>query len=149
MQINSSYSHVNISSIKLDGTVGHNYQLPYFGPIEIEIRVIGNGSTSQAGKLPEIYFSEEPTQIYYSWDLGANQTELTGLPSINGQHTLDVYALDSDDVWTHERFVLTTVGVTPTTTTPPPVSFDPLLLGGIAVAGIVVVVIVVVLRRKH
>jgi len=149
MRINSSYSHVNMSSIKLDGTIGHNYQLPYFGPIEIEIRVIGNGSTSQAGKLPEIYFSEEPTLLYYSWDLGENQTELTGLPGINGQHTLDVYALDSDDIWAHERFVLTTVGVTPTTTNPPPSSLDPLLLGGIAVAGIVVVVIVFFVRRRQ
>jgi len=149
MRITSSYSLVNMSTIKLDGTVGYNYQLPYLGPLEIAIRVIGNGSSSRAGDLPEIYFSEDPTQVYYSWDSGENQTELTGLPGVNGQHTLDVYASDSDDVWTHERFVLTTVGVTPTTTEPPPSSFDPLLLGGIAVAGIVVVVIVVVLRRRH
>lgn len=149
MLIDSSYSHVNISTIKLNGAVGYNYQLPYFGPIEIAIRVIGNGSTSQPGTLPEIYFSEEPAQVYYSWDLGENQTELTGLPNINGQHTLDVYALDSDDVWSSEHFVLTTVGATPTTTEPPPFSLDPLVLGGIVVAGIVVVVIVVLLRRRH
>jgi len=149
MRINSSYSHVNMSTIKLNGAVGYNYQLPYLGPIEIAIRAIGNGSTSQPDTLPEIYFSEEPTQAFYSWDLGDNQTELTGLPNINGQHTLDVYALASDDVWSHERFVLTTVGATSTTTEPPPFSLDPLLLGGIAVAGIVVVVIVVVFRRRH
>lgn len=149
MRITSSYSHVNMSTIKLDDTVGYNYQLPYSGPLEIAIRVIGNGSTARAGDLPEIYFSKEPTQVFYSWDLGANQTELTGLPGVNGQHTLDVYALDSDDVWSHEHFVLTTVGVTPSTTEPPASSLDPLLLGGIAVAGIVVVVIVVVLRRRH
>ncbi|TFG33244.1 metallophosphoesterase family protein [Candidatus Thorarchaeota archaeon] len=149
MRINSSYSHVNMSTIKLNGEIGYNYQLPYLGPLEIAIRVLGNGSTAQTGTLPEIYFSEEPSQIYYSWDLGVNQTELTGLPNINGQHSLDVYALDSDDVWTHERFVLTTVGATPTTTAPPPLVLDPLLIGGIAVAGIVVVVVVIVFRRRQ
>ena len=149
MQINTSYSHVNMTAIKLNGAVGHNYQLPYTGPLEIALRAIWNGSTNQPGTLPEIYFSETPLQTNYSWDLGAHQTNLTGVPNVNGLHTLDVYALASDDTWTHERFVFTTVGATPTTTAPPPFFLDPLLMGGIAVAGIVVVVIVVFLRRRQ
>lgn len=148
LRVNTSYSHVNISSIKLNGAIGHNYQLPYTGPFEIALRAIWNGSTNQPGTLPEIYFSETPLQSNYSWDLGAHQTNLTGVPNINGLHTLDVYALDSNDVWNHERFVFTTVGATPTTTDQPSFILDPLLMGGIAVAGIVVIIVVFYRRRQ-
>jgi hypothetical protein len=149
VRINSSSSHINMTTIRLDGVVTHNYQLPYDGPLEIELRAIFNGSTHQPGTLPEIYFSEIPVQTYFSWDSGENQTEVTGTPNSNGEHILDVYALASDDVWYHERFVFTTVGATPTTTSPPPLIIDPLLIGGIAVAGVVIVVIVIVFKRRQ
>jgi Icc-related predicted phosphoesterase len=140
--------HVNISSIKLNGAIGDNYQLPYTGPLEIALRRIGNGSSNQPNTLPEIYFSEIPLEKYYSWDLGENQTELTGLPNVNGQHALDVYALSSDAGWSHEQFVFTTVGGASTTSIQGPILWDPLLIGGIAVAGVVVVLILVYRRRK-
>jgi Icc-related predicted phosphoesterase len=153
VRVNTSYSHVNISAVMLDGAIGHNYQLPYTGPFEIALRAIWNGSSHQPNTLPEIYYSEIPLQSYYSWDLGQNQTELTGLPDINGQHTLDVYALDSGDVWNHERFVFTTVGATTnsvTSTTPiqAPIFMDPLVIGGIAIAGVIIIVLVLVYRRR-
>ena len=151
VRVGTSTDFVNMTTVRLNGDVSHNYQLPYTGAIEIELRAIGNESSKQPGTLPEIYFSEIPVQKYYSWDSGSNQTELTGLPNVNGQHTLDVYALDSDEVWSHERFVFTTVGATATTTTTPiqaPIFLDPLVIGGIAIAGVVIVLILVYRRRQ-
>ena len=144
-----SSDHVNITAIKLDGSVGHNYQLPYTGPIEIQHRIIPSGSTRAPGTLPIIFFSEVPAEKYFSWDSGENQTELTGLPNANGEHTLDVYARNSDDVWSHVEYMFIATGATPTTT-PGGGAIDPLILfGGIGVAGVVVVVGALVwFRRK-
>ncbi|MBN2229511.1 MAG: metallophosphoesterase family protein [Candidatus Thorarchaeota archaeon] len=148
-RVDSSYNHVNISSVKLSGEIGHNYQLPYTGPIEIALRAIWNGSSKQPNTLPEIYFSEIPIEKYYCWDSVANQTELIGLPNANGLHTLDVYAMNSDEVWSHDRFVFTTVGAT-TTTTQTTASFplESLVIGGVVVAGVVIVLILVYRRRQ-
>ncbi|MFW9957765.1 MAG: metallophosphoesterase [Candidatus Odinarchaeota archaeon] len=148
VRIDMNYNHLNISSIMLTGAIGHNYQLPYTGPLEIALRAIWNGSSNQPNTLPEIYFSEVPSQQYYSWDSEENQTELTGIPNVNGQHTLEVYALDSDDVWYYSRFVFTTVGGVTTTPEHVPIIVDPLVLGGIAVAGVAVVLILLYRRRK-
>jgi Icc-related predicted phosphoesterase len=148
VRINTSYNRVNISSVMLDGAIGHNYQLPYTGPYEIALRAIWNGSSHQPDTLPEIYFSENPLQVYYSWDSGENHTEVTGLPDVNGLHTLDVYALDSNSVWNHERFVFTTVGASQTTPIPTPIFIDPLVIGGIALAGVVVIVLILLYRRR-
>ena len=144
-----SSSHVNITAIKLDGSVAENYQLPYSGPIEIEHRIIPSGATKPVGTMPVIIFSEVPTEKYFSWDSGENQTELTGIPNANGEHTLDVYALNSDAVWSHESFMFIATGATPTTT-PGGGAIDPLILfGGLGVAGVVVVVGALVwFRRK-
>ena len=144
-----SSSHINITAIKLDGSVYHNYQLPYSGPIEIEHRIIPNGATKPVGTMPVILFSEVPVEKYFSWDSGENQTELTGFPNANGEHTLDVYAKNSDDVWSHEQYTFIATGATPTTT-PGGDVIDPLILfGGLSVAGVVVVVGALIwFRRK-
>ncbi|MHA1769463.1 MAG: metallophosphoesterase [Candidatus Thorarchaeota archaeon] len=149
-----SHDLVNITAVKLDGSVGHHYQLPYDGPIEISLRVLANTSTKRVGSMPEIYFSEIPQEKYYSWDMGTNLTTLTGIPNENGLHTLDVYAKNSDDVWSHERYVFTAVGATTstTTTTSQPTgdgSIDPLFLfGAISIAGVTAVVVIIMIRRR-
>lgn len=148
VRTNVSSDHVNITAIKLDGSVGHNYQLPYSGPIEIQHRIIPTGSTRAPGTLPIIFFSEVPVEKYFSWDSGENETELTGLPNVNGEHTLDVYALNSEDVWSHVVYTFITTGATATVPTGGPI--DPLLIfAGISVAGVVVVVGALIwFRRK-
>ncbi len=138
---------INITAIKLDGTVGHNYQLPYDGPIEIEHRIIPSGGTKPVGTMPVIYFSEVPAEKYFSWDSGENQTELTGIPNANGEHTLDVYARNAENVWSHESYMFIGTGATPTTPVADPI--DPLLiLGGVSIAGVVVVVGLVWFRKR-
>jgi predicted phosphodiesterase len=147
---NVSHGHINITAIKLDGTVGHNYQIPYDGPIEIEHRIIPTGSTKPVGTMPVIIFSEVPAEKYFSWDSGENQTELTGIPNENGEHTLDVYARNADDVWSHVQYIFIATGAT-TPTTPGPAGgpIDPLLiLGGVSIAGVVVVVAVIWFRKR-
>ncbi|MHA2153595.1 MAG: hypothetical protein ACXAAQ_16645, partial [Candidatus Thorarchaeota archaeon] len=97
--------------------------------------------------IPIIYFSEEPAEKYFSWDSGENQTELTGIPNADGNHTLDVYARNSEGVWSHESYFWTATGAT----TPPPTGnpIDPLLiLGGVSIAGVVVVVALVWIKKK-
>ena len=142
-----SRNHINITAIKLDGSVSHNYQLPYSGPIEIEHRIIPSGATKQVGTLPFIYFSEVPAEKYFSWDSGENQTELTGIPNANGNHTLDVYAQNADNVWSHESYFFIGTGATPTAPVAGPI--DPLLiLGGVSIAGVVVVVGLVWFRKR-
>ncbi|MGY5865704.1 MAG: metallophosphoesterase [Candidatus Thorarchaeota archaeon] len=148
VRTNVSHNHINITAIKLDGSVGHNYQLPYTGPIEIEHRIISTGSTKPVGTMPVIFFSEVPAEKYFSWDSGENQTELTGIPNEDGEHTLDVYARNADDVWSHETYMFIGTGAT----TPPPTGgpIDPLLiLGGVSIAGVVVVVGLVVWFKKR
>ncbi|MFW9768171.1 MAG: metallophosphoesterase [Candidatus Thorarchaeota archaeon] len=144
-----SASHINISSIKLDGSVGNYYELPYDGPIEIRHRIYPSGSTHPVGTLPVIYFSEVPVEKYFSWDSGENQTELTGIPNADGNHTLDVYAVNDEGVWTHEAFFWVATGATTPTPTVTGGAIDPLLIiGGVAVAGVVVVVAVFWFRKK-
>ncbi|MFW9832377.1 MAG: metallophosphoesterase [Candidatus Thorarchaeota archaeon] len=144
-----SRNFVNITAIKLDGKGTHNYQLPYSGPIEIEHRIIPSGSTKPVGTMPVIFFSQVPEEKFFSWDSGENQTELTGLPNSNGEHTLDVYAKNTDDVWSHAQYIFIATGATATTPSGGG-PIDPLLLfGGIAVAGVVVVVAIIIwLKRK-
>ncbi len=137
--------HINISAVKIDGVVAETYELPYDGPIEIRHRIIPSGSTKSVGTMPIIYFSEVPAEKYFSWDSGENQTELTGIPNSNGNHTLDVYARNADDVWSHESYFFIATGATASTGEP----IDPLLIfGGVAVAGVVVVVAVIVLKKR-
>jgi hypothetical protein len=109
------------------------------------------------GTLPQLYFSEIPAEVLYSWDGGSNSTTLTGFPDESGEHTLDVYANDSEGLWSHERFlfnsfippVLTTTTSTSTTDTGiPPMDFM-LVLGIVGViSAVVVVVILVWFKRK-
>jgi 3',5'-cyclic AMP phosphodiesterase CpdA len=147
VRTNVSSSHINITAIKPDGTIGHNYQIPYDGPIEIKHRIIPTGATKPVGTIPIIFFSEVPAENYFSWDGGANQTELTGIPNEDGEHTLDIYAKNADDVWSHEQLMF--IGTGATTPPPPAGPIDPLLiLGGISVAGVVVVVGVVWFRKR-
>ncbi|MHA1770488.1 MAG: metallophosphoesterase [Candidatus Thorarchaeota archaeon] len=108
---------INMTSVRPDGTDVENYKLPYYGPIEIEIRGFANTSHKQAGTIPEILFSENPTIVQYSWDQGANTTTLTGIPNIEGEHSLDVYAQNSRGTWSHAHFVFTAIITTTSTTT--------------------------------
>ncbi|MFX1484295.1 MAG: metallophosphoesterase family protein [Promethearchaeota archaeon] len=147
VRTNVSSSFVNITAIKADGSVAHNYQLPYSGPIEIEHRIIPSGSTKPVGTMPVIFFSEVPAEKYFSWDSGENQTELTGIPNENGEHTLDIFAKNADDIWSHASFTFIATGATPTQPGGGPI--DPLLiLGGVSIAGVVVVIALVWIRRK-
>ena len=145
---------VDISAIGLDAGVKDNYVLPYVGPIEIFLRVVGNTSTRMAGTIPSIYFSQVPAQKGYSWDGAPNATVLTGLPAAPGPHILDVYAENGDSVWSHARFVFTTSGsITTTTTTTtttsqvPGIQVELILLAG--AAGIVIIIVVLVLLRSR
>ncbi|MHA1904461.1 MAG: metallophosphoesterase [Candidatus Thorarchaeota archaeon] len=149
-----SSQHVNISVIDLENDLRDFYAIPNDDPIEIFLRVVANTSLRAKGTMPEIYFSKAPIEKYYSWDEGTNSTILTGLPDDSGEHTLDVYALDDDDVWSHARFVFRTTDsdpFTPTTPTPtdPPSTIDPLvivtLIGGVAV---VIVIAIVVIKKR-
>ncbi|MGY5854802.1 MAG: metallophosphoesterase family protein [Candidatus Thorarchaeota archaeon] len=148
-------NQINFTSIKLDGSIAEEYQLPHEGPIEIEIRSRANTTTNSGGWLPEIYFSEVPITKYFSWDDSANATELSGLPIEEGLHTLDIYAEDDEGVWAHSHLLFTSTGPTTTestatvsttseTTTPPPSSgFDPtLLLIGVGVTAVIVIIMI-------
>ena len=153
---------VNISTIEPDGSLFAEYDIPHIGPIEIVAREIANTSTKMAGVVPPVYFSKVPVTKYFSWDGTANTTEVTGLPSIPGPHTLDIFAEDETGVWSSVRYVWTTAGSTtsttttatsaPTTTTssgPPPLGGDMLLAAAIiGIAAVVVVVGAFVKMRK-
>ncbi len=144
---------VNISTIEPDGSQYAEYDIPHKGPIEIVAREIANTSTKMAGVVPPVYFSKVPVTKYFSWDGTANTTEVTGLPSAPGLHTLDIFAEDENGVWSSVRYVWTTAGSTTSTTTttstpttgtssgPPPFGGDMLLAA--AIIGIVAVVVVV------
>ena len=162
LKVDVRSGQVNFTAIDLSSVVREQYQLPYDGPIEIEGRFLANNSMKRNGTLPQLYFSEIPAEVLYSWDGGSNSTTLTGFPDEPDEHTLDVYASDSESLWSHERFVFntynpdwptpTTSTATPTDTTfngyPPPMDFV-LVLGIVGVvAAVVVVVILVRLKRK-
>jgi hypothetical protein len=111
------------------------------------------------GTLPQLYFSEIPAEVLYSWDGGSNSTTLTGFPDEPDEHTLDVYANNSEGLWSHERFVFnsfipplptptTSLPTSTTDTGPPPMDFM-LVLGIVGVVSAIVVVIVLVrFKRK-
>ena len=144
-----SSDNITLSAITLTGSIAETYQLPYDGPIEIRHRIYPSGSTHPVGLLPIIYFSEHPAEKYFSWDSGENQTELIGIPNVNGNHTLDVYAQNSEGIWTHETFFWIATGATATTPSGGG-PIDPLLLfGGFGVAGVVVVVGIIVWFKRR
>ncbi|MHA2205449.1 MAG: metallophosphoesterase [Candidatus Thorarchaeota archaeon] len=151
----ASSKSVNISAIDLDSEVRDFHEIPNDDPIEIYHRTYPNASRRGAGILPEIYFSKVPVEKYYSWDNSPNSTHLTGLPAAPGDHTLDVYALDSNDAWTHVRYVFTTMAspsFTPPTTTPTIPSYANnliLMTTLIGVVAIVSVIIVVVIKKRQ
>jgi 3',5'-cyclic AMP phosphodiesterase CpdA len=143
---------VDLSVIKYDGSLYTQYDIPHIGPIEIVVREIANESTKMPGVVPPVYFSKVPMAKYFSWDGTANTTEMTGLPSAPGPHTLDIFAEDENSTWSSVRYVFTTVGSTSTTTTTstpttghssstPPAGGDMLLVA--AIIGVVAVVVVV------
>lgn len=163
LKIEMNYDQVNFTTIGLDGNPVDYYQLPYDGPIEIEIRGFANATTQRSGTIPEIYFSEVPVEKFYSWDNSTNTTSVTGFPGTSDFHILDVYAENQDGVDSHERFVFysivsptttdtttttteTTTGNTTTGTAEMPTSLIYLTMGIGAVA--VVIVILVVLRKR-
>ena len=150
VRVNVSAARIEFEAIQTDGETAENYTLPYEGPIEIALRRMANTTGGWPEKAPEIYFSEEPEEAYYSWDGGENSTEIGTLPDTNGLHTLDVYAKGSDGIWNHKYYEFETVGgeeTGTTTTTPLPSIINPLLIAGVVgIAAIIVVVIVYKLR---
>lgn len=121
LRIDVNPNQVNFTTIGLDGDPVDEYQLPYEGPIEIEIRGFANATTQRSGTIPEIYFSEVPVEKFYSWDNNTNTTSITGYPGTADFHILDVYAENQDGVDSHKRFVfysiVSTTTITDTTTT--------------------------------
>jgi len=164
LRININYDQVNFTTIGLDGNPVDEYQLPYDGPIEIEIRGFANATTQRSGTIPEIYFSEVPVEKFYSWDNNTNTTTVTGYPGTADFHVLDVYAENQEGVDSHVRFVFysivspTTTDTTTTTTTetttgtnttgtaemPPGLIYLTMGIGAVAV----VIVILAVLRKR-
>ncbi len=145
---------VNFTVIKSDESVHAQYVLPYEGPMEIVDRIIANTSSKAIGTVPVILFSEKPVTKYFSWDGGPNTTEVTGLPGPEGEHTLDVYAEDSDGIWTSARFIFNTIIPNtfspPDDTTPPILVFDPIVvLGLVGTVAIVVVLGVYILKKRR
>jgi predicted phosphodiesterase len=136
---NVSAKHIEMETVNLEGEVVADYTLPYEGHIEIVLRQHCNTSTCGPEQAPLILFSEVPEEEYYSWDGGANSTELGTFPDTNGLHTLDVYAKGSDGVWNHKYYEFKTVGGEETETT----GINPLLIAGVIGVAAVVVVIVV------
>ncbi|MFW9977755.1 MAG: metallophosphoesterase [Candidatus Thorarchaeota archaeon] len=128
-----------------------NYEIPFSDEIEIEIRPFGNESRKPRGTLPEFYFSRTPSNALFSWDSTPNTTVVSGFPETPGRHSLDVYAENDDNVWSHKRYLFNTsvpVNLTqPTTTndTSLPVSY---LAVGIVVGGIGIGVVVVLFRKR-
>ena len=148
VRVNVSYNSVDFEAIQLNGQLWDEYHLPYTGPIEIGIRVVANTSTKQNGTMPEIYFSEIPETKYFSWDSGTNSTVLTGLPDPPGEHTLDVYAENADGIWSHVRYVFTTVNQQ-WTTTPTGVPLDiTLVLGVVGIIAVVIILAVFILKKR-
>lgn len=157
LKVDVNSSQVDFTAIDISSVIREQYQLPYDGPIEIEHRFIANNSMKLNGTLPQLYFSEIPAEVLYSWDGGSNSTTLTGFPDEPGEHTLDVYANDSEGLWSHERFVFNTFiapVLTPTTSTSttdtgtPPMDFM-LVLGIVGVVSAVVVIVILVrFKRK-
>ena len=148
---NVSPSRIDLEAIKVDGTIGDTYQIPYNGPIQIDIRGFGNRSTQPAGSKPEVYFSEVPTTVYYSWDGTTNSTELAGIPNSEGSHSLQIYAEDSDGVWGYNLFTFTAIVETSTastTTTAEPTDSGLTLILLITAGGVAAVIIVVILVKK-
>lgn len=144
---------VNLTAIGLNSVIMDNYKLPYKGPIEISLRVVANATVKIAGTMPAIYFSEVPVQKFYSWDGSTNMTTLTGLPAVPGPHRLDVYASNSEGVWSHARFVFTTSGSTTTTsttttTTQPADGTQVLVIVGLAGVAAVVLIMIALRRPK-
>ncbi len=149
--INVTNNKVEFNPINQNGDVFSPYSLPLSGPIEISMRALMNGSKRAAGSLPEIYFSEVPTEYYYCWDGMANTTVLTGLPE-NGMHVLEVYAKNDEGVWSYARFVLYAPTIESTTTTgptsesPAPALDLPLALS--IIGGMAIVIVIIVIKMK-
>lgn len=146
-----THHQLNTSNIDLDGELVDNYFYPYDGPIEIFLRETPDGGYERNGTVPLILFSEVPEQVYYSWDGGTNSSTLTGVPSVAEEHTLDVYAVGKNGLWSHEQYTfIATLWPRPstTTTTTAPL-IDPLLIAGIVGLAGVVVVIAVVFRYRN
>jgi len=160
LKVDIHSGQVDFTAIDLSGVTREQYQLPYDGPIEIEARFLANNTLKRNGTLPRFCFSEIPAEVLYSWDGCSNSTTLTGFPDEPDEHTLDVYASDSEGLWTHERFVFntynpdwpvsTTSSLTDTTfngTPPPPIDFT-LILGIVGVVSAVVVVVIMVRSKR-
>jgi hypothetical protein len=148
VRIQASYNSVDITAIKVDGAILDEYHLPYTGPIEISLRVVANTSKNRNGTMPEIYFSEIPATKYFSWDDGTNMSTLTGLPDMPGNHTLDVYAENTDGIWSHEHFVFETTNPD-WSTIPHGLPIDVRLIGLIGVVSVVIVVVVILILKRR
>lgn len=150
LRIDASPNQVNFTTIGLDGNPVDEYQLPYGGPIEIEIRGFANATTQYSETIPEIYFSEAPVAKYFSWDNNPNTTSVTGFPGTADFHILDVYAENEDGVTSHEKFVFYSIASTTSITTETTNgTFDiPMIFMAIGIGAVVVIVVLVFWRKR-
>jgi hypothetical protein len=159
LRVEANPNQVNFTTIGLDGLPVDEYQLPYNGPIEIEIRGFANATTQRADTVPAIYFSEVPVEKNYSWDNNANTSSITGFPGTETFHTLDVYAENQDGMVSHKRFVFFSVVSTTTSTTTSDIPTEnttstgsteiptTLILIAAGIGGLVIVVLVIIKKR--
>ncbi|MHA2000572.1 MAG: hypothetical protein ACTSVU_00600, partial [Promethearchaeota archaeon] len=63
-----------------------------------------NSSYVHSNTAVNLTFSKSPSNVYYSWDGQMNSTELTVIPAIQGQHTLDVWTNSTMGVLYHVQY---------------------------------------------
>ncbi len=152
---NFSFSEIDYSVIKPSEVVTEHHKIPSERPIEIFLRGFANTSRKENGTIPEIYFSEVPVTKYFSWDGTENQTELTGLPDEEGNHTLDVYAEDEEGQWGHVRYAFEAYIRDTDAFLPPDETGDGdtswitnVAIASIAAGAVVAIVVIFMLRHK-
>ena len=110
LKVEVSHDAVEYVCITDVGEVHESYSHNSSAPIDVYLRSPINGSSAAVGSIPEIYFSEVPTQVYFSWDGGANETTLSGLPEANALHELRIYTENPFGLWSSFIFQFTTTG---------------------------------------
>ncbi|TFF85099.1 hypothetical protein EU523_00470 [Candidatus Heimdallarchaeota archaeon] len=115
------------------------------------------GSNVTVGQVITIEITDdnEIVTTYYSWNDGANETELSTVPDTTGLITLDVYVCDVAGNWAHEQFSWTIVEETSTPTTSTNFFTDItskwwfwVAIGAVGLVVLVIVVVVIVRSRK-
>ncbi len=145
VSFNVSDVSIHLDEISIDSIIGDSWDLPYDGPIIIQLRQMIESKEYKADRTPEVFFSSVPITTYYSWDSSSNSSTLSGLPATPGEHTLDIYAENDANVWSHESYVFTTREESETTADTIPVETLVVVIG---IAIVAVIVVVILIKRK-